>query len=99
MGHKAVEWHEGRTGQPRTAKRMKESERRCIMDVDIDECDCKELRNDFAALSLIIRDMMDVLTMISVFGIEEDIKTDPNIFFKYVDLEMKLVGPQSVISF
>jgi hypothetical protein len=33
----------------RAAKKMEESGRRCLMNVDIDECDCKELQNDFVA--------------------------------------------------
>jgi hypothetical protein len=34
----------------RATKRIKESERRCMMNVDIDECDCEELRADFIVL-------------------------------------------------
>jgi hypothetical protein len=59
----------------KAAKKMKESERRC-MDDDISECGCKRLR-----------------------AIEEEIKTDPRRFFRYVDLKKKRVDYQSVMNF
>jgi hypothetical protein len=34
----------------KAAKKMKESERRCMVDDDISECDCERLRGDFTTL-------------------------------------------------
>jgi hypothetical protein len=36
--------------EKQAAKKMKESERRCMVDEDFGECDCERLRGDLTAL-------------------------------------------------
>jgi hypothetical protein len=56
------------------ANKMKESERRCMMNVDIGECNCEKL---------IIRSIMDVLKMITIFALSEALKSrNKRVFFQ-----------------
>jgi hypothetical protein len=66
----------------KAAKRMKESERRCMFDDDISDCDCEcGLRGDFTALRSTYQERQGLAYDDYRIGIEEDIKTDPKSFF------------------
>jgi ribonuclease BN (tRNA processing enzyme) len=60
---------------------MKLSERRWMMNVDIDECNCEELRNNFAALRTVHQEHHRRAYDDCHISNEEGIKTDPMIFF------------------
>jgi hypothetical protein len=64
------------------AKKIKVFERRCMMNVDIDECNCEELWNNFAALSTDYQEHHGCAYDDCRIGNEEGIKTDPKIFFQ-----------------
>jgi hypothetical protein len=65
----------------KAAKRMKESKRRCMVDDDINECDCAKLQGDFTALrSTYHRRRHGLAYDDNRIGIEEEIKTDPKSF-------------------
>jgi hypothetical protein len=80
---------------------MKESERRCMVDDDIGECDCERLGGQFnTALRSTYQERRGLVYDNYRIGIEEEIKTDPkSFFFGYVDLKKKRVGYPSVMSF
>jgi hypothetical protein len=63
----------------KVAKKMKESEQRCMVD-DISKCYCKRLQGDFTALRSTFQER------------HEEINTDPKSFCRYVDLKKRRVG-------
>jgi hypothetical protein len=65
----------------KAAKEMKESERRCMVDDSISECDCERLQAIILLLEERIRSVMGLLNDDYCIGIDEEIKTDPNSFF------------------
>jgi hypothetical protein len=65
----------------KAAKKMKESERRCMVDDDISECDCERLQGDFTALRSTFQKRHGFAFDDYRIGIEEKIKTDHKNFF------------------
>jgi hypothetical protein len=79
---------------------MKKSERQCIVDEDISECDCERLRSDFAALIEVrIRSVMGLLMTIIVLAFKKRLRPSLRVFFGYVDLKKKRVGYTFVMNF
>jgi hypothetical protein len=83
----------------RAAKKMKKSERRCMIDDDIDDCDCERLRDNFTTLRTEYQEHHGRAYDYYRMGIEEAIKTDPRSIFVYVDLKKKRVGYPWVMNF
>jgi hypothetical protein len=83
----------------KTRQKMKKSERQCIVDEDISECDCERLRTDFAALRSTYQERHGFAYDNYRIGIQGEIKTEPKSFFKYVDLKKKRVGYTFVMNF
>jgi hypothetical protein len=81
----------------KAVKKMKESERRCMVD-NISDCDCERLRGDFTALRSTYQERRGFAYDDYRIGIEEEIKT-LRVFFRYVDLKKKRVGYPSVMNF
>jgi hypothetical protein len=65
----------------KAAKKIKESERRCMVDDDFSECDCERLRGDFTALRSTYQEHHGFAYDDYRIGIEEEIKTDLRSFF------------------
>jgi hypothetical protein len=75
----------------KAARKMKESERRCMVDDDISECDCERLRGDLTGLRSTYQERHGLAYDDYRIGIEEEINTNPkSFFFRYVDLKRKL---------
>jgi F0F1-type ATP synthase beta subunit len=49
------------------AKKKKASERRCMVDDNINECDCDRLRSDFTALRSTYQQRQEIKTDVLVF--------------------------------
>jgi hypothetical protein len=83
----------------KTAKRSKASEKRCLEDETIDDCESEQLRGGF--LSLIEEYQLRHGRAYDDYrvGIEEAMKIGPKTFFGYVDLKKKRVGYPSVMHF
>jgi hypothetical protein len=60
---------------------MKESERRCMVNDDISECNCERLRGNFTALKSTYQERHGLAYDDYHIGIEEEIKTDPKSLF------------------
>jgi hypothetical protein len=75
--------------------RAKASEKRCLEDETIDNCECKQLRGEFFSLSEEYQLMHDQAYDDNCVGIKSDSKT----FFGYVDLKKKRVGYLSFMHF
>jgi hypothetical protein len=82
----------------KAAKKMTESEQRCIVDDDFSECDCERLRVILLPLELRIRSVMCMLMTIVVLALKR-LRPTLRIFFGYVDLKKKRIGYPSVINF
>jgi hypothetical protein len=65
----------------KAAKKMKESERRWMVDDDISECDFERLWGDLTALRSTYQELHGLAYDDYRIGIEEKIKTDPKSFF------------------
>jgi hypothetical protein len=65
----------------KAAKRMKEYERRCMVDDKISDYDCERLCGDFTALRSTYQERQGLAYDVYRIGIEEGIKTDPRSFF------------------
>jgi hypothetical protein len=65
----------------KAARKMKESERRYMVDDDIRECDCERLRGDFTALRSTYQERHELAYDDYCIGIAEEIKTDSKNFF------------------
>jgi hypothetical protein len=61
------------------AKKIKESERRCMVDDEISECDCERLRGDFTGWEVHIRSVMGLLMTIIVLALNRRLR--PNLRF------------------
>jgi hypothetical protein len=83
----------------KAAKRSKGSEKRCLEDETIDDCECEQLRGEFFSLREKYQLMHGRAFDDYHVGIEEVIKGDPKTFFGYVDLKKKRVGYPSVMYF
>jgi hypothetical protein len=83
----------------KAAKKMTESEQRCIVDNDFSECDCERLRAILLLLELRIRSVKGLLMTIIVLALKKRLRPTLRIFFGYVDLKKKRVGYPSVINF
>jgi hypothetical protein len=83
----------------KAAKRSKASEKRCLDDETIDDCECEQLRREFLSLreeyQLMHGRAYDDYSVV----VEEAIKSNPKTFFGYVDLRKKRVCLTSVIHF
>jgi hypothetical protein len=79
MGDKRTEWIE-KQDKKSDDKNMKESERRCMVDDDISECDCERLGGNFTALRSTYQERHRLAYDDYRIGIEEEIKTDPENF-------------------
>jgi hypothetical protein len=65
----------------KAAKQIKESERRCMVDDVISDCDCEGLRGDFTTLRSTYQERQGLAYDDYRIGFEEEIKTDPRSFF------------------
>jgi hypothetical protein len=79
VGDERTEWIEKKT--TKVAKRMKESERRCMVDDYISDCNCEGLRGNFTALRSTYQEHQGLVNDDYRIGIEEEIKTNPRSFF------------------
>jgi hypothetical protein len=79
----------------KAAKRSKASEKRCLEDETIDDCECEKLREEFFSLREEYHLMHSQAYDDNRVGIEEAIKSS----FGYVDLKEKRVGYPSVMHF
>jgi hypothetical protein len=75
----------------KAAKRSKVSEKRCLENETIDDCECEQLRGEFFSLREEYQLMLGRAYDDYSVGIEEAIKNDPKTFFGYVDLKKKRV--------
>jgi hypothetical protein len=78
---------------------LKASEKRCLEDETIVDCECEQLRGEFLSLREEYQLMPGRAYDIYSVGIEEAINSDPKTFFGYVDLKKKRVGYPSVMHF
>jgi hypothetical protein len=78
-GHEGAEWFEEQGNK--SCKNDEKSERRCMIDDDIDSCDCEQLRDEFTALRTEYQEHHGRINDYYHIGIEEAIKTDPRSFF------------------
>jgi hypothetical protein len=79
------------------AKKMKESERRCMVDDNISECNCERLQAILLLLEVHIRSVMGLLMTIIVLAFKRRLRPTLRVFFMYVDLKKKRVGYPSVM--
>jgi hypothetical protein len=77
--------------ETKATKSSKASEKRCLEEETIDDCDCKH-KEEYQLMYGRVYDDYHV-------GIEEAIKSDPKTFFCYVDLKKKRVGYPWVMHF
>jgi hypothetical protein len=83
----------------KVAKRAKASQKRCLEDKTIDDCEYEQLRGEFLSLREEYQVMHGQAYDDYRVGIEEAIKSAPKTFFGYVDLKKKRVGYPSVMHF
>jgi hypothetical protein len=78
-----------KNNKTKASKKSKDSEKRCLKDDAIDNCECKRLREKF--VSLREKDQQQHGRAYNDYRakIEEAIKSDPKTFFGYVDLKKK----------
>jgi hypothetical protein len=69
----------------KVAKNLKESERRCMVDDDISECDCERLPAILLLLEVRIRSVMSLLMTMIVLALKKRFKPTLRVFFRYVD--------------
>lgn len=81
------------------AKKMKRSESACLLNPNIDNCECERLRTEFSAArseyQLVFHSEYDDFRK----GVEDSIKSDPKTFFQYVNLKKNRIGFPSVMIF
>jgi hypothetical protein len=83
-----------KNNKAKTSKKSKDGENRCLKDDAIDNCEWERLLEKFFSLREEYqhgREYDDYCAKID--------KSDPNIFFGYVDLKKKSVGYRSVMHF
>jgi hypothetical protein len=80
------------------AKKMKQSERHCLLNSSVNECECENLKAAFATARSEYQTAFNNAYDNYRIGIEESIKNDPKIFFKYVNLKKNRVGFPSVMN-
>jgi hypothetical protein len=83
----------------KVAKKVKKSERRCMVADDISECDPEKLRSDFTALRSTYQERHGFTYDETRIGIEEEIQTDHKYFFRYFDVNKERVVYPSVMNF
>jgi hypothetical protein len=83
----------------KASKKSKDSEKRCLKDDAIDNCECKRLREEFVSLREEYQWQHGRAYDDYRARIERAIKSDPKTFFGYVDLKKKCVGYSSVMHF
>jgi hypothetical protein len=83
----------------KAAKRSKASEKRCLEDETIDDCECEQLRGEFFSLREEDQLMHGRTYDNYHVEIEEAIRIYLNTFFGYVDLKKKRVVYPSVMHF
>jgi hypothetical protein len=76
----------------KTVKRSKTSEKRCLENETIDDCECEQLRGELVSLRVEYQQIHGRAYEDYRVGIEEAIKSGPKTFFGYVDLKKKRVG-------
>jgi hypothetical protein len=79
------------------AKKLKQSEIRCLTNPLIDECACENLRDEFVAARSELQFVSKKAYHAYYENVEKSIKSDPKAFFKFVDLKKKRVGLPSVM--
>jgi translation elongation factor P/translation initiation factor 5A len=76
----------------KAAKRSKASEKRCLEDEMIDDCECEQLRGEFLSFREEYQFMHGRAYDDYRVEIEEAIKSDPKSIFGYMDLKKKRIG-------
>jgi hypothetical protein len=97
MGHGGAEWFEEQGNK--SCKKDEKSNRRCMIDDGINDCDCERLQDDFNVLRTKYQEHLRRSYDDYRIGIKEAFKTDPKSFFEYVELKKKRVDNPSVMSF
>jgi hypothetical protein len=88
-----------KNNKAKASKKSKDSEKRCLKDDSIGNCECQRLRVKFVSLREEYQQQNGRAYDDYRARIEKAIKSDPKTFFGYVDLQKKRVGYPSVMHF
>jgi hypothetical protein len=79
------------------AKKMKQSERHCLLNSNVNECECENFRSAFTSARSDYQSAFNNAYDDFRIGIEDSIKNDPKTFFKYVNLKKNRRFPSVMI--